>query len=430
MTMTVRYNGSANRALAHTDKNDKVRSKALGKITSGLKINSAVDDAASFSIGARMRVKLRALDQDAQNVQNGSSILKTAEGGIQGQIEILKTIREKVIDAANDHNTEEDRQTIQKELVHLYDEMESLAYGTDFNSKKPLLADKIVRLSDGDLEEINQTKLNLIRDAEFNVLDNVYGPFAAFTEYSSSTTAINTMSGGTDGIPKIMTMDFSSYTEVSQLDNVGLSIMGVTKNGTNYYGSYILTSDTSRIYSSGGTNVPIGNSVSNAIDNLVTTINNQSIGMKANRDGLKITLTTENQSSKANNARAQGTSGSATGTTTTSKRGTGADVSGTTSGGFNNPSGDPDLPPSSQATLTVDLSNAASDSGFIFDGYSFRIVDPNETIQRSGPVNLVKGQSKSSSTGSFRYQFDGTNITFTAKNNGAEYNNKSISNYY
>ena len=141
MTMTVRYNGSANRALAYADKNNKYGSKALAKLASGLKINSAADDAASFSIGARMRVKLRALEQDSQNVQNGSSILRTAEGGIQGQIEILKTIREKVIDAANDSNTDEDRQTIQKELVHLYDEMESLAYGTDFNTKKPLIGD-------------------------------------------------------------------------------------------------------------------------------------------------------------------------------------------------------------------------------------------------------------------------------------------------
>lgn len=54
MTMTVRYNASANRALNQTNKNDKARSKALGKFASGMKINSAQDDAASFSISARM----------------------------------------------------------------------------------------------------------------------------------------------------------------------------------------------------------------------------------------------------------------------------------------------------------------------------------------------------------------------------------------
>ena len=247
MTMTVRYNGSANRALSHADKNNKARSKALGKLSSGLKINSAADNAASFSIGARMRVKLRALEQDTQNVQNGSSILKTAEGGIQGQIEILKTIREKVIDAANDSNTDEDRQTIQKELVHLYDEMESLAYGTDFNSKKPLLADKIIKLSDGDLEEINSTKLNLIHDAEYDILDNVYGPFATFTEYSTASTTTN-MSGGTNGTPKIMSIDFSNYT-VDALNNVGISVAGVDSSGSTRTYNYVLTSNTAAIYS-------------------------------------------------------------------------------------------------------------------------------------------------------------------------------------
>lgn len=273
MTMTVRYNSTANRALAHTDKNEKVRSKALGKITSGLKITSAADDAASFSIGARMKVKLRSLDQAAQNVQNGSSILRTAEGGIQGQIEILRTIREKVIDAANDHNTDEDRQTIQKELVHLYDEMESLAYGTDFNSKKPLLADKLTKLNEGDLEEINKTKLNLIRDTEYDVLDKVYEPFAAFAEYSSSTTALGTMSGGTNGTPKIMSIDFSGYSTVNALNNVGISIKGVTDSGYSPTYNYVLTNDTSLKYQNATAKVSTGSSVSDAIDNLVTAIN-------------------------------------------------------------------------------------------------------------------------------------------------------------
>lgn len=273
MTMTVRYNGTANRALFHTDKNDKVRSKALGKITSGLKITSAADDAASFSISARMRVKLRSLDQAAQNVQNGSSILRTAEGGIQGQIEILRTIREKVIDAANDHNTDEDRQTIQKELVHLYDEMESLAYGTDFNSKKPLLADKLIRANEGDLEEINKTKLNLIRDTEYDVLDKVYGPFAAFAEYSSSTTALGKMSGGTNGTPKIMSIDFSNFSTVNELNNVGISIKGVTDSGYSQTYNYVLTNDTSLKYQNATAKVSTGSSVSDAIDNLVKSIN-------------------------------------------------------------------------------------------------------------------------------------------------------------
>ncbi len=195
MAMTVRYNVSANRALSHTNKNDKARSKALAKVSSVMKINSAQDDAANFSVSSRMRVKLRALEQDTQNFQNGSAILRTAEGGIQGQIDLLRTIRAKVIDAANDSNTDEDRQTIQKELYHFYTQIENLTYDTDYNSKKPLLADKIIRLDEGDLEEIRNTKLNLIRNPEYKYLDNVYGPFDTFTEYSAATKNLGATSG-------------------------------------------------------------------------------------------------------------------------------------------------------------------------------------------------------------------------------------------
>lgn len=185
MTMKVRYNGSANHALFYADKNSNAFSKAQAKLASGMKINSASDDAASFSISSRMKVKLRALEQDTQNVQNGKAILNMAEGGIQQQIELLKRVREKVIDAANDSNTDDDRQTIQKELYHLYTQMENIAYETDYNSKKPLLADKVIKYSELGSEEVNRTKLNLISDAIYPTLDNVRGPFAAFEEYSS-----------------------------------------------------------------------------------------------------------------------------------------------------------------------------------------------------------------------------------------------------
>ena len=238
MVMTVRYNASANRALSYTDKNDKVRSKAQAKLASGMKINSAGDDAASFSISLRMRVKLRALEQDTQNVQNGSAILNTAEGGIQGQIDLLRTIRAKVIDAANDSNTDEDRQTIQKELYHLYTQMENIAYETDYNSKKPLLAD--TRITSAEAEGINATKLNLISDAQYEVLDNITGPFATFNEYSATTETLGTTSGYVASTSStVSTVNFSGYSDISQLNNVGIQIN---------YSNYVFTDDTIKNY--------------------------------------------------------------------------------------------------------------------------------------------------------------------------------------
>lgn len=95
---------------------------------------------------------------------------------------MLRTIRAKVIDAANDSNTGEDRQTIKKEIYHLCTQMENIAYETEYNSKKLLLADTVITSIEGGASGINSTKLNLIRDAQYEMLDNVKGPFVTFTE--------------------------------------------------------------------------------------------------------------------------------------------------------------------------------------------------------------------------------------------------------
>lgn len=434
MAMIVRYNAPANRALSYSDKNGKARSKNLANLSSGMKINSAGDDAANLAISEQMRVKLRALDQDAQNVQNGVAILNTAQGGIQGQIDLLRTIREKVIDAANDHNTEEDRQTIQKEIDQYYTQIENLAYDTDYNTKKPLIGDtifdrvKVTSLSAAE-EEILTRGLELIPDV-YDTLDNTNGPFDVFTEYSAQTVS-NKMSGGTDGKPKIMTFDFSSYTDVSQLNNVGFTVKGGNYgiNSTYDKKTYVLTNDTSKNYFDDPVEVSLGNNIDSAINNLVSAINRQQRSyLTAERDGMKITITIANKTSAANGQSyidgANGPGGTFT-VQETKTDGKKAGVSGKTSGGINDPHGDPDLPDAAKATLTVDLSQAASDSGFRF-GYqtytNFRIIEPGETIQRDGVTNLTKGQSSSGNISGFQYDFDGSKITFTANNYGNDYN--------
>ncbi len=103
-----------------------------------MKINFAQDDAASFSISERMRGQIRALLQDNQNVQNGSSMVRTAERGIDQIIQNIRTLKEKAINAANDHNTDEDRATIQKEFDQLVSTIDDIAVGTQFNGKRLL----------------------------------------------------------------------------------------------------------------------------------------------------------------------------------------------------------------------------------------------------------------------------------------------------
>ncbi|MSV24984.1 flagellin [Selenomonas sp. WCA-380-WT-3B 3/] len=134
MAMIVKNNMAAKKALNQLDKNDKAMAKSLKKVASGMKINSAADDASGFSISEKMRVQIQGLEQDVDNTQTGSSMLKVAEGGLQSSADILKTLKEKVINAANDTNTDADRRTIQKELDQAIDQLDENA-NVSYNGK-------------------------------------------------------------------------------------------------------------------------------------------------------------------------------------------------------------------------------------------------------------------------------------------------------
>ena len=134
MAMVVKNNMSAISTLNTLNKNSSALTKSLAKVSSGMKINSAQDDASGYAISERMRVQIRSLDQANQNTQNGSSMMKTAEGAVSSTVEILKTLKEKVINAANDTNTDEDRKTIQKELDQSIDQIDDNANVT-YNGK-------------------------------------------------------------------------------------------------------------------------------------------------------------------------------------------------------------------------------------------------------------------------------------------------------
>ena len=119
-----------------------------------MKIVDAQDDASAYAISERMRVRIRALDQANQNVQNGSALLKIGAGGIDNIVEELRSLKELALNAANDTNTDEDRRTIQKEFVQRMDTINDIATTTAYNGKtlldgthaknKILIVDKIV----------------------------------------------------------------------------------------------------------------------------------------------------------------------------------------------------------------------------------------------------------------------------------------------
>ena len=134
MAMVVKNNMSAVNTLNILNKNSSALAKSLQKVSSGMRINGAADDASGYAISERMRVQIKSLDQDNRNTQNGNSMMRVAEGAVSSTVEILKTLKEKVINAANDTNTDIDRKTIQKELDQSIDQIDDNANVT-YNGK-------------------------------------------------------------------------------------------------------------------------------------------------------------------------------------------------------------------------------------------------------------------------------------------------------
>ncbi|MBO9596786.1 MAG: flagellin [Cohnella sp.] len=110
-------------------------SKSLEKLSSGLRINRAADDAAGLAISEKMRGQIRGLEMASKNAQDGISLIQTAEGALNEVHSILQRMRELAVQSANDTNTNEDRAELQKEVNALVEEINRVAKNTEFNTQ-------------------------------------------------------------------------------------------------------------------------------------------------------------------------------------------------------------------------------------------------------------------------------------------------------
>jgi flagellin len=131
--MRILHNISALNAEKRLSLNNKNLSKSMEKLSSGLRINRAGDDAAGLAISEKMRAQIRGLEQAKQNVQDGISLAQTAEGGLANIHEQLHRARELTVQAANDTLTSKDREEIQKEIDQVKEGINNIANNTRFN---------------------------------------------------------------------------------------------------------------------------------------------------------------------------------------------------------------------------------------------------------------------------------------------------------
>ncbi|MBR4328497.1 MAG: hypothetical protein IKP71_01455 [Candidatus Riflebacteria bacterium] len=111
---------------------------SIQKLSSGLRINSAADDAAGLTISEKMRSQIKGLNRAKLNCQDGMSMLQTAEGGLNESESIMQRLRELAIQSSNDTLTTNDRLEIQKEVNQLRDAIDDISNATEFNTKKLL----------------------------------------------------------------------------------------------------------------------------------------------------------------------------------------------------------------------------------------------------------------------------------------------------
>lgn len=136
--MIINHNISAifaHRTLKH---NDAMLSKDIEKLSSGMRINKAGDDASGLAVSEKMRTQVAGLRRAEMNTEDGMSMIQTAEGYLQETHEIVQRVRVLAVQSANGIYTEEDRQQIQVEVSQLIDEIDRIASQAEFNKMKLL----------------------------------------------------------------------------------------------------------------------------------------------------------------------------------------------------------------------------------------------------------------------------------------------------
>lgn len=134
--MIINHNMGAINAQRNMGINSSAASKSMEKLSSGLRINRAGDDAAGLSISEKMRAQIRGLDQASTNAEDGISMIQTTEGALNETHSILQRMRELSVQASNGTNTDDDRTAIQEEIKQLTDEIDRIGNDTEFNTMK------------------------------------------------------------------------------------------------------------------------------------------------------------------------------------------------------------------------------------------------------------------------------------------------------
>lgn len=175
--MIINHNMNALNAHRNMGINNTASGKSMEKLSSGLRINRAGDDAAGLAISEKMRGQIRGLEQSSRNASDGISLIQTAEGALNETTNILQRMRELAVQSANDTNTADDREQLQKEMTQLGEEIDRIANNTEFNTKKLLNGNmgKATTAVAGTVENKGNLKNDVAQGTKFEELKDANG---------------------------------------------------------------------------------------------------------------------------------------------------------------------------------------------------------------------------------------------------------------
>ena len=136
--MVINHNMSAQFAQRSTGLTELSNTKNMEKLSSGMKINRAGDDASGLAVSEKMRAQIRGMNQASTNAQNGISFIQTTEGYLQETTDIMQRIRELAVQSSNGIYSDEDRMQIQVEVSQLVAEVDRIASQAQFNGMNML----------------------------------------------------------------------------------------------------------------------------------------------------------------------------------------------------------------------------------------------------------------------------------------------------
>ena len=169
MSLRINQNVTSLSTYSNLNRSSSRLDNSIRKLSSGMRINSAADDAAGLTISEKMRSQIRGLNRAKLNCQDGMSMLQTAEGGLNESESIMQRLRELAIQSSNDTLTTNDRLEIQKEVNNLRDAIDDIANATEFNTKKLLDGSQAALISASSHSVIGVAKGSGVDGGDFSV---------------------------------------------------------------------------------------------------------------------------------------------------------------------------------------------------------------------------------------------------------------------